>query len=60
MSEIFQNDGEINSFEVHVLDNDNNQVVNVWALPKPATQAEWTQGRVEVSSNGDKEYEVDM
>ena len=54
---IFQNDGEINSFEVHVLNNDNGQITNMWALIKPPT-VEWSVGRVEISSNGEKEYQV--
>ena len=54
---LFQNEGEINSFEVHKLDNDNNKAVNVWALPAPTTQ-DWAIGRVEVSSDGDKTYQV--
>ena len=54
---IFQNDGEVNSFEVHVLDNDNNQATNIWALTAPAATG-WAEGKVEVSSNGDKEYQV--
>ena len=39
------------------MDNDNDQTKNVWALIKPKTIG-WSQGRVEVSSNGDKEYQV--
>ena len=39
------------------MDNDNDQATNVWALIKPKTIG-WSQGRVEVSSNGDKEYQV--
>ena len=56
----FQNGGEVNSFEVHVLDNDNNTAVNIWALPTPTDQTEWNEGRVEVSSNGEKEYQVTL
>ena len=39
------------------MDNDNNKAVNVWALTAPKTQ-EWEIGRVEVSSEGDKTYQV--
>ena len=39
------------------MDNDNDQTKNVWALIKPKTIG-WSQGRVEVSSNADKEYQV--
>ena len=52
-----QNEGEIDSFEVHVLDNDNNQATNVWALVNPKTIG-WSQGRVKVDSDGDKEFQV--
>ena len=54
---LLQNEDEIDSFEVHVLDNDNNQATNVWALIKPKTIG-WSQGRVKVHSDGDKEYQV--
>ena len=53
----FQNEGEINYFTVNVVDNDNNKATNVWSLPSPATH-DWAEGRVEVSSNGEKEYQV--
>ena len=52
-----QNEGEINYFTVNVVDNDNNQAVNVWSLDSPTTR-DWAEGRVEVSSNGEKEYQV--
>ena len=56
--DLFQNEGgEITYFEVNVLDNDNNKASNVWALPAPKNQ-DWNQAKVEVSSNGDKEYQV--
>ena len=55
---ILQNEGgEINYFAVNVLNNDNNKASNVWSLPAPKNQ-DWNLGKVEVSSNGDKEYQV--
>ena len=53
----FQNGGEVKSFEVHRINNDNNDIVNVWALPNPS-ETEWQQGRLEVLSEGDREYQV--
>ena len=55
-----QNEGEIDSFEVHVLDNGNNQATNVWALVNPKTIG-WSQGRVKVDLyyiDGDREFQV--
>ena len=40
-----------------MLDNDNSKVTNIWAMVAPVTTG-WSEGRVEVSSNGDKEYQV--
>ena len=54
----FQNDGEVNSFEVHVLNNDNKAIQNVWVLVNPANQDEWVQGKVEIVPGGEKEYQV--
>ena len=42
---------------MHVLNNDNKAVENVWALINPANQ-EWAEGRVEIIPNGEKEYQV--
>ena len=42
---------------MHVLNNDNKAVENVWALINPANQ-EWVEGRVEIIPNGEKEYQV--
>ena len=57
---ILQNDGEIEYFTVNVLDNDNGKAKNVWSLPSPNIQDKglWRQGRVQISSDGDKEYQV--
>ena len=57
---ILQNDGEIEYFTVNVLDNDNGKAENVWSLPSPNIQDKglWREGRVQISSNGDKEYQV--
>ena len=53
-----QNEGEVNTFEVHVLNNNNNKATNIWALPNPKT-TDWHEGRVEVlSEEGEKEYQV--
>ena len=52
-----QNEGEINYFTVNKLDNDNNKAENIWSLLSPETH-DWAEGVVEVSSNGDKEYQV--
>ena len=52
----FQNDGEINSFEIHVLNNDNKEATNIWALLSPTTSG-WKEGKVEVNSH-EHEYQV--
>ena len=41
------------------MDNDNNNAENIWSLPAPETH-DWAEGRVKVSSNGDKEYQVKL
>ena len=41
-----------------MLNNDNQAVENVWALPTPANQDNWVEGRVEIVPNGEKEYQV--
>ena len=41
-----------------MLNNDNNNAMNIWALPSPVTVG-WSEGRVEVlSKDGEKEYQV--
>ena len=45
------------ALEVHKLDNDNNKVTNLWSLPSPG-ESGWQQGKVEVSSDGDKMFQV--
>ena len=59
---MLQNDGEINFLEVHVLDNDDNSVINIWSLVKPISQGSqdsWKQGFVQiVDAEGEKEYQV--
>ena len=57
---ILQNDGEIEYFTINVLDNDNGKAKNVWSLPSPNIQDKglWRQGRVQISCDGDKEYQV--
>ena len=59
---VLQNEGEIDFFTVNVLDNDNGEAKNVWSLPSPKTEGEglWSQGRVQISSDGDKEYQVHL
>ena len=52
-----QNEGEINYFTVNKLDNDNNKAENIWSLPTPETR-DWAEGRVDVSSSGDKMFQV--
>lgn len=52
-----QQAGVDNSLEVHKLDNDNNKETNLWSLGTPG-ESGWQQGKVEVSSDGDKEYQV--
>ena len=52
-----QDDGEINYFTVNKLDNDNSKPENLWTL-STAVVDNWAEGRVEVSSEGDKEYQV--
>ena len=59
---MLQNDGEIDYFEVHVLNNDDKSVINIWSLVKPVSQASqdpWKQGFVQiVNAEGEKEYQV--
>ena len=45
------------ALEVHKLDNDNNKITNLWSLASPGDSG-WQEGRVEVSSDGDKMYQV--
>ena len=52
-----QNEGEISAFEVHKVDNDNNQAVVIWAMSNLETR-DWDPGRVLVESDGEKEYQV--
>ena len=43
-----------------MLNNDNQAVINVWALTNPANQEQWVEGRVEIVPNGEKEYQVSV
>ena len=54
-----QNVGEVEKFEVHKVDNDNNQDIVLWAMSNPETR-DWDIGRVLVDSDGDKEYQVSL
>ena len=54
---LIQNDGEINYFTVNKLNNDNDKPENLWTLHHQVSE-EWAEGRVDVSSEGDKEYQV--
>ena len=51
-----QNDGEIESFEVHTLNNGNKEITNIWSLLTPGTSG-WKEGKVEVISV-EYEYQV--
>ena len=52
-----QDDGEINYFTINKLNNDNDKPENLWTLQHQVSE-DWVEGRVEVSSEGDKEYQV--
>ena len=52
-----QQAGVDNALEVRKFDNDNNKATRLWSLGTPG-ESGWKQGKVEVSSDGDKMYQV--
>ena len=58
-----QNDGEVKFLEVHVVDNDDNSITNVWSLSAASSWApvlgSWQEGRVKINpEHEEKEYQV--
>ena len=50
--------GEVKYFAINKIDNDNNQIANVWSLHNPTKTELWQEGQAEVHSDGDKMYQV--